>query len=87
VIVISQESWDRRGEGFRSLARTLSIIFRDYNKCKGSVVAMLNNFSKDEIEEIPKKLDDLLDTMHSMDSVDANYVKFLGHIKELAYKG
>jgi hypothetical protein len=87
VIVISQESWGPRGEGFRNLARTLSIIFRDYSQCKGSVVAMLNRFSKDEIKEMPKKLRNLLDTMQSSDSVDTNYVTFLEHLQELADKG
>jgi hypothetical protein len=87
VIVISQESWGIRGGGIRNLARTLSIIFRDYNQCKGSVVAILNRFSKDEIKEMPEKLRSLLDTMQSSDSVDTNYVKFLEHLKELADRG
>jgi hypothetical protein len=45
VIVISNESWGPRGEGFRNLVRVMSNFFQDYNQCKNSIVVMLNRFS------------------------------------------
>jgi hypothetical protein len=50
AIVISKDSWGPRGGGFRNLARTLSILFKNYGECKESVVVMMNRFTDDEIK-------------------------------------
>ena len=60
VIVISQESWGLRGEGFRNLARSLANLFHSYDNCKESVVVLLNRFTSEDMKELPNKLENLL---------------------------
>lgn len=84
VIVISKDSWGNRGKGIRDLGRTVTSLFQDYEAIKGSVVIIMNRFSKTEMDEMEHKFNNLIEEMESSDRTNNQYIAFLEHLRYLA---
>jgi len=76
VIVISKESWGTRGIGIRSLGMTIATLFQDYGAIKNSVAIVMNRYSQEEMDEMDRKIGDIMSEMDSSERANENYLSF-----------